>query len=128
MVLDSMLQIVREGFGSTPGPLLVVFISILLLIFLVAYLRLNTFISFLLVCLFMGLTLGMKISDITQSVQTGIGKTLGSLVIIIVFGSMLGKLVAESGAAQRIANGLMNVFGRKYVQWSLMLTGFIVGI
>jgi Gnt-I system high-affinity gluconate transporter len=41
---------------------------------------------------------------------------------------MLGKLVAESGAAQRIANGLMQVFGRKYVQWSLMLTGFIVGI
>jgi Gnt-I system high-affinity gluconate transporter len=128
MILDSMLQIVREGFGSTFGPLLVVFISILLLIFLVAYLRLNTFMSFLLVCLFMGLALGMKISDITQSVQTGIGKTLGSLVIIIVFGSMLGKLVAESGAAQRIANGLMNIFGRKYVQWSLMLTGFIVGI
>jgi Gnt-I system high-affinity gluconate transporter len=108
--------------------ILVVLLSILLLVFLVAYLRLNTFIAFLVVCLFMGLALGMKITDITQSVQTGIGKTLGSLVIIIVFGSMLGKLVAESGAAQRIANGLMYVFGRKYVQWSLMLTGFIVGI
>ncbi|QHS60726.1 gluconate:H+ symporter [Chitinophaga agri] len=116
--------------------LLVVFASILLLVLLVAYFRLNTFIAFLIVCLFMGLALNMvrlpeermSIADITQSIQTGIGKTLGSLVIIIVFGSMLGKLVAESGAAQRIANGLMQVFGRKYVQWSLMLTGFIVGI
>lgn len=116
--------------------LLVVFASILLLVLLVAYFRLNTFIAFLIVCLFMGLTLNvvrepaqrMSIEQITQSIQTGIGKTLGSLVIIIVFGSMLGKLVAESGAAQRIANGLMHVFGRKYVQWSLMLTGFIVGI
>ncbi|MCF6403982.1 gluconate:H+ symporter [Chitinophaga filiformis] len=114
----------------------VVFASILLLVLLVAYFRLNTFIAFLIVCLFMGLALNvvrepaqrMSIADITQSIQTGIGKTLGSLVIIIVFGSMLGKLVAESGAAQRIANGLMQVFGRKYVQWSLMLTGFIVGI
>ncbi|MBW8685505.1 gluconate:H+ symporter [Chitinophaga rhizophila] len=116
--------------------LLVVFVSILLLVLLVAYFRLNTFIAFLVVCLFMGLALNMvrmpeermSIGEITQSIQTGIGKTLGSLVIIIVFGSMLGKLVAESGAAQRIANGLMQVFGRKYVQWSLMLTGFIVGI
>jgi Gnt-I system high-affinity gluconate transporter len=125
-----MLKIILElsGLDATSGPLVVVFLSILLLIFLVAGLRMNTFISFILVCLFMGLTLGMDISVITQSVQTGIGKTLGSLVIIIVFGSMLGKLVAESGAAQRIANGLMNIFGRKYVQWSLMLTGFIVGI
>lgn len=114
----------------------VVFASILLLVLLVAYFRLNTFIAFLIVCLFMGLALNvvrepdqrMSIADITQSIQTGIGKTLGSLVIIIVFGSMLGKLVAESGAAQKIANGLMQVFGRKYVQWSLMLTGFIVGI
>jgi len=76
----------------------------------------------------MGLALKMDINTITQSITTGIGKTLGGLVTIIVFGSMLGKLVAESGAAQRIANGLMHLFGRKYIQWSLMLTGFIVGI
>lgn len=108
--------------------LLIVFAAILLLVFFVTYCKLNTFISFLLVSLLMGLALGMDISAITQSIQTGIGKTLGSLIIIIVFGSMLGKLVAESGAAQRIASGLMNVFGRRYVQWSLMLTGFIIGI
>jgi Gnt-I system high-affinity gluconate transporter len=102
--------------------------SILLLVLLVAGFRLNTFIAFLVVCLFMGLALKMDINAITQSITTGIGKTLGGLVTIIVFGSMLGKLVAESGAAQRIANGLMHLFGRKYIQWSLMLTGFIVGI
>lgn len=108
--------------------LFIVLLSILLLVLLVAGFRLNTFIAFLVVCLFMGLALKMDINTITQSITTGIGKTLGGLVTIIVFGSMLGKLVAESGAAQRIANGLMHVFGRKYIQWSLMLTGFIVGI
>ncbi|WP_343688441.1 gluconate:H+ symporter [Chitinophaga sp.] len=108
--------------------LFIVLMSILLLVLLVAGFRLNTFIAFLVVCLFMGLALKMDINTITQSITTGIGKTLGGLVTIIVFGSMLGKLVAESGAAQRIANGLMHLFGRKYIQWSLMLTGFIVGI
>ena len=108
--------------------LLIVLGAILLLVLLVAGFRLNTFIAFLVVCLFMGLALKMNITAITQSITTGIGKTLGGLVTIIVFGSMLGKLVAESGAAQRIANGLMLLFGRKYIQWSLMITGFIVGI
>ncbi|RFS24523.1 gluconate transporter [Chitinophaga silvatica] len=109
-------------------PLLIVIAAILLLVILVTWCRLNTFLSFLIVSLLMGLALQMKITDITKSIQTGIGKTLGSLIVIIVFGSMLGKLVAESGAGQRIATGLMNLFGRRYVQWSLMLTGFIVGI
>ncbi len=109
-------------------PLLIVIAAILLLVILVAWWRLNTFLSFLIVSLLMGLALHMNVADITQSIQTGIGKTLGSLIVVIVFGSMLGKLVAESGAGQKIAGGLMNLFGPRYVQWSLMLTGFIVGI
>src|SRR5258706_11882935 len=56
------------------------------------------------------------------------GKMLGSLLVIIVSGAMLGKLVAESGAAQRITSGLLKIFGVRYMQWALMITGFVVGI
>ena len=62
------------------------------------------------------------------SVQKGIGDTLGSLVIIIALGAMLGKLVADSGAAQKIAAVMMQAFGTKYIQWALVATGFIIGI
>ncbi|SKA01731.1 Gnt-I system high-affinity gluconate transporter [Chitinophaga eiseniae] len=109
-------------------PLLIVIAAILLLVVLVTWCKINTFVSFLIVSLLMGLALRMDIGAITQSIQTGIGKTLGSLIVVIVFGAMLGKLVAESGAAQRIAGGLMRLLGPRYIQWSLMLTGFIVGI
>lgn len=109
-------------------PLLIVIAAILLLVVLVTWCKINTFLSFLIVSLLMGLALHMEIGDITQSIQTGIGKTLGSLIVVIVCGSMLGKLVAESGAGQRIAGGLMRLLGPRYIQWSLMLTGFIVGI
>ena len=47
---------------------------------------------------------------------------------MVVAGAMLGKLAAESGAAQRIASGLMKLFGEGYIQWALLLTGFIIGI
>ncbi len=75
-----------------------------------------------------GLLLGIPFNNIMGSVQKGIGDTLGSLVIIIALGAMLGKLVADSGAAQKIAAFMMNAFGRKYVRWALVVTGFIIGI
>src|SRR5690606_20126622 len=49
-------------------------------------------------------------------------------VVIIIMGAMLGKLVADSGAAQRISEFLMAIFGKKYMNWAMMITGFVVGI
>ena len=65
----------------------------------------------------------MEIPAIGKAIQTGIGGTLGDLILIIGFGAMLGKLVAESGAAQRITDTLINIFGKKYLQWGLALAG-----
>ena len=40
------------------------------------------------------------------------------------FGAMLGKLLADCGGAQRIATTLINKFGKKHIQWAVVLTGF----
>lgn len=106
----------------------IVLIGILFLVLLIAYFRLNTFISFVLVALGLGLAFGLPIAEVSKAIQKGIGGTLGFLVIILGFGAMLGKLVADSGAAQRIADTLIRIFPNKYVQWAVVLTGFIVGI
>jgi Gnt-I system high-affinity gluconate transporter len=108
--------------------ILIVLISILVLVLLITWAKLNAFLALLLVSILSGLALGIPLENITQSVQKGIGDTLGSLVIIIALGAMLGKLVAESGAAQKISGVMMKVFGRKYIRWGMMVTGFIVGI
>jgi Gnt-I system high-affinity gluconate transporter len=70
----------------------------------------------------------MNLNSAVVSLENGIGSTMGSLVLILCFGSMLGKLVSESGAAQRITMYLVNAFGIKHIQLALMLTGFIVGV
>jgi len=106
----------------------IVLIGILLLILLIGYFKLNAFISFIVVSVLIGMGLGMHPLDVSQAVQKGIGNILGFLVVILGFGAMLGKIVADSGAAQRISSSLINRFGKKYVQWALVLTGFIVGI
>ncbi len=109
-------------------PLLIVIIGIILLILLITVLKLDTFISFVIVSLAVGLAEGMKPGALVASVETGIGSTLGSLVMILGFGAMLGKLVADSGAAQRISASLISLFGIRYIQWALVITGFIVGV
>ena len=109
-------------------PLLIVVSGILLLFILIAVFKLNAFISFVIVCLLVGILQGMGLESVIQSIQTGIGSTLGYLVLILGFGAMLGKLVADSGAAQRITSKLVAQFGLKYIQWALVLAGFIVGI
>src|SRR5579859_1676927 len=108
--------------------LLLVLLGILLLVVLISWVKLNAFLSFLVVAILTGLFLGIPFDAITKSVYKGIGDTLGQLAIVIVLGAMLGKIVAESGAAQRIATTMMNAFGEKYIQWALMITGFIIGI
>jgi len=109
-------------------PLVIVIIGIILLFILIAKFKLNAFITFILVSLFVGIAEGMQLEDVVQSIQNGIGSTLGFLVMILGFGAMLGKLVADSGAAQRITSKLVSKFGIKNIQWALVLTGFIVGI
>lgn len=108
--------------------ILIILICITLLIILITVFKINAFLAFLLVSILTGLLLGINVNEITTHVQKGIGDMLGSLVIVVVCGAMLGKLAADSGAAQRIASGLMDLFGAKYIQWALLITGFIIGI
>ncbi len=108
--------------------LLIVLLCILALVLLITWGKCNAFLAFLLISIAAGWLLGIPVNKITQSITKGIGDTLGSLIIIIMLGAMLGKLVAESGAARRITSTMMNAFGEKYIQWALMVTGFIVGI
>jgi len=95
---------------------------------MISYFKVDAFLSFIIVSILAGIGLGIPLGDLPATVDKGIGNILGSLTLIIVLGAMLGKLVAESGAAQKIADVMVATFGTKYIHWGLMITGFIVGI
>ena len=108
--------------------IIIILFCIGILILLITQFKINAFLAFLIVSILAGLFLGIEVSKITASIQKGLGDMLGSLVIVVACGAMLGKLAAESGAAQQIASGMMKFFGEKYIHWALMITGFIIGI
>lgn len=107
---------------------IVIIVALLLLIVLISYFKVDAFLSFIIVSILAAIGLGIPLDKIPATVDLGIGNILGSLTMIIVMGAMLGKLVAESGAAQKIADVMVATFGTKYIHWGLMITGFIVGI
>lgn len=110
------MALVTVGFG------------VLILLILMMGLKVDGFISLILVSLIVGIMLGMPLEKVTASMYNGIGSQLKSLILILAFGAMLGKLMADSGAAQRIATTLINKFGKKNVQWAMLITSLIVGI
>lgn len=114
-------------------PLIIVAIGVALLLLLMIRCKLNGFISLILVSLAVGLALGytsqggFNVNGVITSIKNGVGGTLGSLALIMGFGAMLGKLLADCGGAQRIATTLIDKFGKGRIQWAVVLTGFTVG-
>lgn len=108
--------------------LLILIASILLLLFLISGAKLNAFIALTITAFFAGILKGMPFTDLINSFQQGIGSTLGSLILIIAFGVILGNLLSDSGAAQRISSVIIRSFGVKHIKWAMVITGFSVGI
>lgn len=109
-------------------PLFIVGLAVIALLLLIMKWNVNTFISLIIVSFLAALALGMPLDKIVDSIQDGMGDTLGSIALIFGFGAILGRLVADAGGAQRIAVTLIDKFGEKYIQWAVVLASFIIGI
>ncbi|MFS0891978.1 GntP family permease [Peribacillus frigoritolerans] len=109
-------------------PLVIVAVGIVALLILIMGLKLNTFISLIIVSFGVALALGMPLDGIVKTIEAGLGGTLGHLALIFGLGAMLGKLIADSGGAQRIAMTLVKKFGEKNIQWAVVAASFIIGI
>jgi len=107
---------------------LVILLAVLGLIGLISFAKVNAFLAFLAVALGVGLALHLAPNLLLAAITQGLGDTLGSVTGIIVLGAMLGKLVADSGAAQQITTVLTGSLGPQYIPWTLMLAGLLIGI
>lgn len=102
--------------------------SVIGLVLLIAVVRLNPFISILLASLGLALLTGMPLREVVHSFEAGLGGTLGHIAVVVALGTMLGKMMAESGGADRIARTLIRLFGEKRVHWAMMTIGLIIGL
>ena len=103
-------------------------VSVICLILLIAVVKLNPFISLLVTSLGLAVVTGMPATAIVHSFEVGVGNTLGHIAIVVALGTMLGKMMAESGGADKIAHTLIRLFGERHVHWAMMVIGLVVGL
>ncbi|EJF69718.1 putative gluconate permease [Pseudomonas sp. Ag1] len=116
--------------AASPGYWLLIYaaIAIIALIVLIARYRLNPFIVITLVSIGLALLAGMPADTIMGSYEAGVGKTLGHIALVVALGTMLGKMMAESGGAEQVARTLINRFGERNAHWAMVCIAFLVGL
>lgn len=106
----------------------IVIAGISLLLFLIIRSKLHAFVALLLVSLLVGMAAGMPLQSVIESIQNGMGGTLGFVAVVVGLGAMFGQMLEASGGAERLAQTLMKKFGESKAQWALGITGFFVAI
>ncbi|MBX3732993.1 MAG: gluconate:H+ symporter [Verrucomicrobiae bacterium] len=119
------------------------FASIGILVLLITRAKVNAFIALLLASLVVGagsVALGRVVRDaagrdvgytllgVARSFSEGLGATLGGIAAIVGLGTMLGKLLAESGGAEVLARRFVAFFGPHRIQWCIMALALAVGL
>jgi Gnt-I system low-affinity gluconate transporter len=113
---------------SAPYIIFIVLIAVAMLLLMVLKFKLSAFISLLITSIFVGILAGMPLSQISTSIQQGMGGTLGFVATVVGLGAIFGQMLESSGGAKSLAHYLLKKFGKSKASWALMLTGFIVGI
>src|SRR5262245_56332753 len=114
---------------ADPAPLLfIAFLGVALVVLLITWLKMHAFLQLAYVSVFVGLAARMPLADIPRAFQSGVGDTLGFVAMVIGLGTVIGKLLAESGGAVVVSRALVAALGERRTDWALMLSAFIIGL
>ena len=118
----------REPFGAHDTRVLIVAaLGIAIIVLLIVWLKLHAFIALTIGALFVGIGSGIPLDKVTASYETGVGGVLGYVGVLIALGAMLGKLLADSGGADKVVDTLLR--GREAtLPWKMALIAAIIGI
>lgn len=113
--------------GHDTQVLIVAIIGIGIVVALIVWLKVHAFLALTIGALFVGIFSGIALADVTTSYEMGVGGVLGYVGVLIALGAMLGKLLADSGGADRVVDTLLR--GRPAtLPWKMALIAGIIGI
>ena len=114
---------------TSPGLLiLALVVAIAVILFCIIVLKLNAAIGMVIACLVMGVMGGLDLLTTTSTIASGFGNMMTSIGLPVGFGTILGQLMNDSGAAEVIADKIVSAFPAKKAIWGLSIAGFILSI
>lgn len=102
--------------------------AIAVLLVLVIRARMSAFVSMILVSMVLALAARIPVGDVVQTMLDGMGKTLGTVAMIVGLGAMLGRAIEAAGGAETLADRFTRVLGRHRVIAAVTAASFVLGI
>lgn len=102
--------------------------AIAILILLIVRARLSPLIALVLVSLGLALVAGRPAAGIVKAFEAGVGSALGHIALVVGLGTILGKMMIESGGADRVAATVIDRFGAPRADWATMAVALIIGL
>ncbi|AZZ48573.1 gluconate transporter [Rathayibacter rathayi] len=130
-LLTALRAAAEDGSATTAGQgqlILAAVIGIAVIVVLITWLKLHPFVSLLVGALTTGLIAGLAAADTVAGFALGFGTTMGGVGILIGLGAMYGKLLADSGGADRIVDTLISRSSTRALPWMMGFVGALIGL
>ena len=114
--------------GSDARLIIAAVAGVAVIIALITWLDLHPFLALSIGAVGVGLAAGLGSAESVAAFATGFGSTMGSVGILIGFGAMFGKLLADSGGADRVVDTLVGRSSTKALPWTMALVGAVIGL
>jgi GntP family gluconate:H+ symporter len=102
--------------------------GIAVVVVLITAFRVHAFLALLLGSGVVGLGSGLAATEVLKQFQSGFGSTLGSVGLLVALGAMLGRLLADSGGADRVVDTILAWAGERRITWAMALIAMVIGI
>src|SRR5689334_16543589 len=115
---------------SAHDTLLVVWtlVGIAVVVVLISWAKLHPFLALILGSAVAGLGAGLSAADVIKNFESGFGTTLAGVGILVALGTILGKLLADSGGADQVVDTIVRHSGQRRLPWAMALIAMIIGI
>lgn len=102
--------------------------GILALVLLITLAKLNPFLSLTIGALIVGAIGGLSLTQMMASYSKGFGDTMASVGVLIALGAIVGKLMADSGGADRLVDTIVGKASPTAIPWAMALVGAVIGL
>ena len=90
--------------------------------------HLHPFIAILLTALIFGIVSGIPLPQMTTLIGSGFSKIFAGIGLVIIFGTLMGTILEQSGAALKIADCIIKLLGKRHPVLSMAIMGWVVSI
>lgn len=115
---------------TAPGGQLILaaLVGIAVIVLLITRFKLHPFLALTIGSLLVGAIGRMNLAEMLDSYSSGVGATVASVGVLIALGAIIGKLLADSGGADRIVDTLVGKASPRALPWAMALVGAIIGL